>query len=95
MQIIIFSGNCRVFIEYFEYPDATPLHHSAITSLIVCMNLIHVLFAKENSNEQIIQTLMKLTPCIILMLFLKFSGIQHLYSYRLYSYTQDVCINAI
>ena len=25
MQIIIFSGNCRVFTEYLEYPDATPL----------------------------------------------------------------------
>ena len=25
MQMIIFSGNCRVFTEYLEYPDATPL----------------------------------------------------------------------
>ena len=34
---IIFSENCRVFTEYLEYPDATPLmlkrHASSLNSI--------------------------------------------------------------
>ena len=52
------------------------------------MQLALPLFSITNSDQQKIQTLMKLVPCTSLKLFLIFRDVESSYSYRLYSYKQ-------